>query len=100
MPRDRAGANRGPRPLETGTQLRDGRGDRIGTVLEVACQYAHPKAEPVYNYLVRWDDGQVEAFTEAVLDGSHELEIVEDLDRGVKDAETSRNSNLPYDDAR
>ena len=87
-------------PLEQGSQLHDRRTDRLGTVLEVACQYAHPKAEPVYNYLVRWDDGQVEAFTEAALDGSHELEIVDERDRATSEPQTSRSSSLPYDDAR
>jgi hypothetical protein len=94
----RSGAPSGP--LEAGRTLRDRRSERLGTVLEVACQYAHPKADPVYNYLVRWEDGQVEAFTEAALDGSHELEIVDDLDRGASEAEASRNSSLPYDDTR
>jgi hypothetical protein len=84
--------------LETGGQLRDRRSDRLGTVLDVACQYAHPKAEPVYNYLVRWDDGQIEALSQAALDGTHGLEVVADPDRPASDAEASRSSSLAYDD--
>ncbi len=53
--------------LEVGQKIRDGRGQRDGVVLEYACQYAHPKADPVYSYLIRWDDGQVFAISEAAL---------------------------------
>ena len=43
-----------------------------------ACQYAHPNAEPVFNYLVRWDDGQVSALTEHALDARGEIELIEE----------------------
>ena len=63
--------------LEIGQKLQDRRSGRVGTILEFACQYAHPKAEPVYSYLVRWDDGQVQALSEAALEGGHGLELVD-----------------------
>lgn len=63
--------------LEVGQKVRDGRGDGIGVVLEFACQYAHPKAPPVYSYLVRWADGQVAAYTEAAFGGEDGLELVD-----------------------
>jgi hypothetical protein len=86
--------------LEAGTTLRDRRADRLGTVLDVACQYAHPKAEPVYNYLVRWDDGQVEAISEAALDGTHDLELVKEPERQAEsEPQASRSSSLPYEEA-
>ncbi len=78
--------------------LRDRRSERVGTVIDVACQYAHPKADPVYNYLVRWDDGQVEALSQAALDGTHGLEVVDDPERGESEAEATRTSSLAYDD--
>lgn len=85
--------------LEVGQKLRDRRSGRYGTVIECACQYAHPKADPVHNYLVRWEDGQVEAFSEGALDGTHELEIVDDPGREASDARATSSSSLPYDDA-
>ena len=67
----------GRRPLPIGQKILDRRSERRGTIEESACQYAHPKADPVYNYLVRWEDGQVQAFTEFALDGSHGLELAD-----------------------
>jgi len=46
-------------------------------VLDFACQYAHPKAEPVYSYLIRWDDGQVNALSEAALGGGQGYELID-----------------------
>jgi len=42
-------------------------------VLEHACQYSHPKADPVYSYLIRWEDGQVSAISEGALSQTVEL---------------------------
>ena len=47
--------------LEAGQKIRDVQTNNVGVVLDFACQYAHPKADPVYSYLVRWGDGQVQA---------------------------------------
>ena len=48
-----------------------------GVVLEYACQYAHPKADPVYSYLIRWKDGQVSAVSEAAFGGANGIELVD-----------------------
>lgn len=64
-------------PLEEGTTVRDRRDGRAGTILDSACQYSHPKAAPVYNYLVRWDDGQVQAFNEHALRRGGIVEVEE-----------------------
>jgi len=52
-------------PLEVGQEVRDLHENKTGVVVDSACQYAHPKAQPVYNYLIRWQDGQVQAVTES-----------------------------------
>ena len=59
--------------LEPGQKVRDRNERNEGVVLEFACQYAHPKAAPVYNYLIRWQDGQVSAVSEAAFDAGLEL---------------------------
>ena len=46
--------------LEAGQKVRDPGDKKLGEVLDFACQYAHPKAPPVYSYLIRWQDGQVQ----------------------------------------
>lgn len=63
--------------LEAGQKVRDARDSSVGVVLEYACQYAHPKAQPVYSYLIRWADGQVCAYTEAAFYGDERLELVD-----------------------
>ena len=62
--------------LEAGQKIRD-RDDNVGVVLDFACQYAHPKAQPVYSYLVRWKDGQIQAITEAAFAGADGFELVD-----------------------
>lgn len=62
--------------LENGQKVRDTRDDTTGVVLDYACQYAYPKAQPVYSYLIRWQDGQVQAVTEAAFSGA-DLELVD-----------------------
>jgi len=64
-------------PLEIGQEIIDVRENKSGVITEHACQYAHPKAQPVYNYLIRWQDGQVEAFTETALQGDFGLKIAD-----------------------
>jgi hypothetical protein len=64
-------------PIEVGRKIRDNGSNRTGLILDYACQYAHPKAEPVYNYLVRWDDGQIQAFSSAALEGRYGLELLD-----------------------
>ena len=59
--------------LAAGQKVRDVREKTEGVVMEFACQYAHPKAKPVYSYLIRWQDGQVNAVTEAAFQGDIEL---------------------------
>jgi len=64
-------------PLSVGQRVRDARLHRQGTVVDVARQYAHPKADPVFHYLVRWEDGQVQAFGEVAFEGDYGLEPVD-----------------------
>ena len=63
--------------LEAGQKILDSQNNSTGVVLEYACQYAHPKADPVYSYLIRWQDGQVQAVTETAFDGSLGLQIID-----------------------
>ncbi len=71
------GSRHGMEPLEAGQKVRDSQNDRPGVVLDFACQYAHPKADPVYSYLIRWQDGQVQAVTETAFEGSSGLQVVD-----------------------
>ncbi len=63
--------------LEAGQKIHDSHNDCDGVVLEFACQYAHPKADPVYSYLIRWQDGQVQAVTESAFDRGSGLKLVD-----------------------
>ena len=63
--------------LEPGQKVRDANDKTEGVILDYACQYAHPKAQPVYSYLVRWADGQVRAYTETAFFGDERLELVD-----------------------
>lgn len=65
-------------PLESGRVIRDLRHGLTGVVVDHACQYAHPTADPVYSYLVRWEDGQVRALSEAALASGQGYEVVDD----------------------
>jgi len=65
------------KPLEAGQKVRDPQDRGIGVILEYACQYAHPKAQPVYSYLIRWQDGQVQAVTEAAFHGASGLRLID-----------------------
>lgn len=70
-------ASREDEPLAVGREIRDVKDRKNGVVLDSACQYAHPKARPVYNYLVRWEDGQVQAISESALSREYGLEPVD-----------------------
>lgn len=63
--------------LDVGQKIRDPRAKRTGVVLDLARQYSHPKAHPVHNYLVRWEDGQVEAISESALGPSPGIEPID-----------------------
>jgi hypothetical protein len=71
------GRERGDGPLRIGQKVRDVRERKVGVVTECASQYAHPKAQPVYNYLIRWEDGQVQAITETALAKQFGLELAD-----------------------
>jgi hypothetical protein len=64
-------------PLEIGQEIIDVRENKSGVITESACQYAHPTAQPVYNYLIRWQDGQIQAITETALQGDFGLKIAD-----------------------
>ena len=64
-------------PLEIGQEIMDVRENRSGVITDFACQYAHPKAQPVYNYLIQWQDGQIQAITESALEGGFGLKIAD-----------------------
>jgi hypothetical protein len=68
---------KGTKRLAAGQKVRDVQDNSVGVVLDYACQYAHPKAQPVYSYLIRWQDGQVRAVTEAAFLGDHGLELID-----------------------
>ena len=69
---------RAPMPVyEPGIQVVDLDGDRSGTIVDVARQYSHPHADPVHNYLVRWEDGIVEALNERALASNWGIEVEE-----------------------
>jgi len=70
--------NTGPsEPLENGQKVRDSRQGLVGEVVDHACQYSHPKADPVYSYLVRWEDGQVQAISEGALGRGAGIELID-----------------------
>ena len=81
-PKDKADAGTGhatreDEPLAVGRAVRDTKERRSGVVVDCACQYAHPKARPVYNYLVRWEDGQIQAICESAFSRDYGLETVD-----------------------
>ena len=63
--------------FDAGQRVREGRDRRSGVVLDCARQYSHPKAQPVHSYLIRWDDGQVEAITEAAFGSPHGIQPID-----------------------
>ena len=75
----RQGRGRGvPRdPHEIGQKVRDRLTKRVGTIVDLARQYSHPKADPVFNYLIRWDDGQISAFSEDAFRGGAGIETID-----------------------
>jgi hypothetical protein len=75
--------SRGPRKkseipvFDPGQKIRDLHGGREGVIVDIARQYSHPNAEPVHNYLVRWDDGTVEALNERAFTSNWGLEVLD-----------------------
>jgi len=63
--------------FEPGQKVNDVQADRSGEILDVAPQFSHPNAAPVHNYLVRWDDGHVEALNERAFGRSWGLVVEE-----------------------
>ena len=63
--------------LEIGQKIHDTLGHQDGVVLDIARQYAHPKAPPIFSYLIRWEDGQVLAIAEAALSGQRRYQILD-----------------------
>ena len=63
--------------LDAGQKVNDTTHDRSGEIIDVARQYAHPNADPVHNYLVRWDDGDIEALNERAFTSSWGLELTD-----------------------
>ena len=64
--------------IQVGSKIRDTHHNKVGVVLDTARQYAHPQAKPVFNYLVRWQDGQVQAISEAAFRREWGVELLED----------------------
>ena len=73
---DPGGRSTGPGRLDVGRRIRDTRNEQEGVVLDYACQYPHPKADPVYSYLIKWEDGQIQAISETALRGGP-LELID-----------------------
>lgn len=76
--RSRGDDQGGGEPLVVGQQLRHRDSGRAGEILDVASQFTHPKAQPVYSYLVKWDDGHVEAISEGAIHATREVEVARD----------------------
>jgi len=64
-------------PFEVGSVVRDPSAQRTGTIIDRARQYSHPKAEPVHNYLIRWEDGQIQAVSQLAFNGGMGFELVD-----------------------
>jgi len=60
---------------DTGQRVNDLQRERSGEIVDVARQYSHPNAAPVHNYLVRWEDGHVEALSEQAFVPNWGLEV-------------------------
>lgn len=65
-------------PLASGRRILDHRNELRGEIVDHARQYAHPNADPVFVYLIRWDDGQVQSITEHALSAKHDYELLDD----------------------
>ena len=83
MSRKRSDGPRRPRKApdlpvyHPGQRINDLQGEREGEILDVAQQFSHPNADPVHNYLVRWEDGHIEALNERALTSGWGLEVDE-----------------------
>ena len=74
------------RTLGRGDWVWDGVGNVKGTVLDSACEYAFPGATPKFAYLIRWEDGRVEALSETAF---HRGQRYEEANRGRSSVERS-----------
>ena len=61
--------------FDAGQKINDKLHERQGEIIDVARQYSHAKANPVHNYLVRWDNGDIEALSERAFSSGWGLEI-------------------------
>ncbi len=64
-------------PIPNGTVIKDRHNSTQGEVIDHASQFTHPQAAPNYMYLVRWQDGQVTALSEAAIKPGYGLSLVE-----------------------
>ncbi len=64
--------------VQVGAKVLDHNTGRTGVVMDTAKQFAHPQAKPVFNFLVRWQDGQVSAIAEGAFRREHGFELLED----------------------
>lgn len=64
-------------PLAIGQVLLEDATGRQGQILDAARQYAHPQAAPVFVYLVRWDDGQVQSLSEHALKSGQGIDLLD-----------------------
>jgi hypothetical protein len=62
-------------PLPNGTVIQDKQNSTHGEVIDHSSQFTHPQAAPIFMYLVRWQDGQVSALSEAALKPMHGLTV-------------------------
>lgn len=64
-------------PLPAGQGVVDTTSGREGEILDAARQYAHPQAAPVFVYLIRWQDGQVQSLSEHALKPGQGIELLD-----------------------
>ncbi len=74
----RSGAPAPLSDLPPGTPVRDLSTRRQGVVVDTACQYPHPQARPILQYLIRWEDGQMLAYSEGAFRRGGGLEVVDE----------------------
>jgi len=76
-PRGKRDRDKNRQPLPVGQVVIDTESGDEGAILESANQYAHPQAAPVFVYLIRWDDGQVQSLSENALKPGQGIELVD-----------------------
>ena len=77
---DSSGRGKGARrePLQVGQKIRDNQQYREGVIVDYACQYTHPQAQPIFNYLVRWQEGQITALGESAIRSNFGIEVLDE----------------------